>query len=746
MPISIPLPFSAPLGQAVPPGGARESALSGGQLGSSAGVGPEAVEKLDQAAAQLGRELGPLRLALGDALNALAHTHGYRELGFSSLSAYATERSGRPKRWIGESRSLAASLEDLATLRRQLMSGRIPWTRAEALAKIVERALAIHDITNPDAARALRPALELSWLFRGSGLTCRELSEQLGLQGGGAAPMAADKFRWLTLTIPSEDTAWFYAAARTFRRIADRTDLDAFVEALLAETQDTLFSRGPITGDDAGFDVCDRWRAQLARWRTQAEHACERARQPLPGVRPEAPRSASWPTPQQLRSWSALALNDHILTLAGRMHLNTAALGHCAEQLHRIQAWRRLGFASPGHHARDRVGVSWSSLKQKRALARRLVSLPRVAQALETGQLGSVAASLIARVATSKTERRWVERARQRTVKHLREEVTFVERVLCSRPGHRGLPPEPDVMRAELALRGAIVGGHPYPHSDSGHSVPDDTSEPDRSRQGVLEPGHPNQGASEQQHQHRIQIRNYSDGVGAGCSSHGSGLRPGHGPLRLDAWATSCSDVAACSSSATDRAVTHGQTSAPKNTDKSAKTACSRQTRPCTMEAAAPGRTRHPFITGDGLRIGRARLRVRVHESTRLLYRDVSRAFARQHPSRPLLRSLCQHFMAVWGPVLARKRKHKYEHIYERDGYACTSPVCDRHDVTPHHLKFRSRGGGDEPENLTSLCVWCHLEGVHGGRIRAEPKSDGIHWTIGRVAPIRVVDRDKVTS
>lgn len=164
------------------------------------------------------------------------------------------------------------------------------------------------------------------------------------------------------------------------------------------------------------------------------------------------------------------------------------------------------------------------------------------------------------------------------------------------------------------------------------------------------------------------------------------------------------------------------------------------------MEAAAPVRTRHSHITGDGLRVGRARLRLHVRESTALLYRDVSRAFVCQHPSRPLVRSLCQHFLAVWGPVVARKHRHKYGHIYKRDGYVCTSPVCDRRDVTPHHLKFRSRGGGDEPENLTSLCVWCHLEGVHGGRIRAEPRPDGIHWTIGRVAPIRVVDRDKLTS
>ncbi|HEU5073195.1 MAG TPA: HNH endonuclease [Polyangiaceae bacterium] len=137
------------------------------------------------------------------------------------------------------------------------------------------------------------------------------------------------------------------------------------------------------------------------------------------------------------------------------------------------------------------------------------------------------------------------------------------------------------------------------------------------------------------------------------------------------------------------------------------------------------------------------RIQLRLSECTVLLYREVARAFARQHPARRLLRSLCEHFLMVWNPVLTRQHKHKYDHIYQRDAYTCTSPVCERHDVTPHHLRFRSRGGGDEPENLTSLCVWCHLEGVHGGRIRAEPRANGIHWTIGRTAPMHVVDRDK---
>lgn len=714
---------------------------------------PAKLTQLDQLAAELGHELGPIRLAFGEALNALERRLGYHELGFSSLSAYATEHAGKPKRWVAESRALATSLEHLTTLRRQLLSGRLPWTRAELLAKLVERSLAIHDIANPDAARALLPALELSWLFRSSGLTCRELSEHLrSLSDGARSVLSADNWRLLTLTVPTEDTWWFHAAARTFRRVAERKDLDAFFEALLAETQNTLCGES-VTREDQRFDARERWRAQLDQWRTHAERLCERARDALvrPGRHAGRRHSSTWPASDELLTWSLPALNQHVIALARRLHINTVALGRCADQLHGVEAWRRLGFASPGHYARDRLGVSLSSLKQKRALARRLVVLPRLAHALEAGQLGSVAASLVARVATSKTEQRWVERARQRTVKHLREEVSFVERILRSRPGHPGWPPTPAVMRAELALRGSIVSGQP-----SSNPGPDAERNP------------PSAGrAHSRQQPYQKQIDEYAVGVSACCSPE----RPWHLPpsaneilLALAAVGPtapnpSCSGSGSCPQatcttcgpadptlSPLNPLTAAGQISVYENPANSTALTPQQRTYQCTADPTCMVRARHPRLTGDGLGIGRVRLRLRVREYTLLLYREVARAFAREHPTRRLLRGLCEHFLTVWNPVVARRHEHKYEHIFERDAYTCTSPVCGRHDLTPHHLKFRSKGGGDEPENLTSLCVWCHLEGVHGGRIRAEPQPDGIHWTIGRLAPSRVVDRDRVAT
>jgi hypothetical protein len=70
-----------------------------------------------------------------------------------------------------------------------------------------------------------------------------------------------------------------------------------------------------------------------------------------------------------------------------------------------------------------------------------------------------------------------------------------------------------------------------------------------------------------------------------------------------------------------------------------------------------------------------------------------------------------------------------YAPIYRRERYECASPTCERRDVTPHHLRFRSHGGGHEPSNVVALCSWCHLQGIHTlGAIRAEPPATRMRW------------------
>jgi len=45
--------------------------------------------------------------------------------------------------------------------------------------------------------------------------------------------------------------------------------------------------------------------------------------------------------------------------------------------------------------------------------------------------------------------------------------------------------------------------------------------------------------------------------------------------------------------------------------------------------------------------------------------------------------------------------------VLERDGWRCQ--VCGSMQcLQVHHLKFRSQSGGDEEQNLITLCAECH--------------------------------------
>lgn len=80
-----------------------------------------------------------------------------------------------------------------------------------------------------------------------------------------------------------------------------------------------------------------------------------------------------------------------------------------------------------------------------------------------------------------------------------------------------------------------------------------------------------------------------------------------------------------------------------------------------------------------------------------------------------------------------------YQQIYERERFRCASPVCTNRDLTPHHLIFQSRGGGEGDDNIVGLCIARHLELLHLGRLAAAPPAGHVRWTLGRT-PLLVID------
>jgi 5-methylcytosine-specific restriction endonuclease McrA len=45
--------------------------------------------------------------------------------------------------------------------------------------------------------------------------------------------------------------------------------------------------------------------------------------------------------------------------------------------------------------------------------------------------------------------------------------------------------------------------------------------------------------------------------------------------------------------------------------------------------------------------------------------------------------------------------------VLERDGWRCQA-CGNMQNLQVHHLKFRSKSGGDEEQNLITLCAECH--------------------------------------
>src|SRR6185436_13758499 len=236
--------------------------------GGSAPERFESIELLDAQLVSMTRQEAGARLRLGQVLELMQRKACCFELGFSSLAAYALERCERSARWVEVACCLARRLELLPLLRRALATGCISWSKAELLARVAQ------------------PESEPYWLELAQRHTLRELrrevSEALDSTAAEDAEGAPTEEReatgLLTCTLDRED-AWLLEATRALLDQFGTRGAEAQVEALLAEGQGSLLAALPAGAMDLealeSGEAQQRWREQLASWRTEAEERCE---------------------------------------------------------------------------------------------------------------------------------------------------------------------------------------------------------------------------------------------------------------------------------------------------------------------------------------------------------------------------------------------------------------------------------------------------------------------------------------
>jgi len=99
-------------------------------------------------------------------------------------------------------------------------------------------------------------------------------------------------------------------------------------------------------------------------------------------------------------------------------------------------------------------------------------------------------------------------------------------------------------------------------------------------------------------------------------------------------------------------------------------------------------------------------------------------------------------FRKTWEVTGDAESQRNY-HIYERDGWRCRVPGCSsRRNLNAHHIFYRAQGGGDEWDNLVTVCATHHQQGFHASRLRCHALPDGLFaWELGRRLDGRPLER-----
>ena len=420
-----------------------------------------------EAALYLDRLLRPLAFASGSIDRALAlrlrrfrEGHDYRRLGCARFADYAREHLGMAVRTAQEMVRLGAGLERLPLLDAALAAGRVTWTGALQVVRVAG------------------PEDEAQWVSLAEQLSVRELQKKVAealaaaadsgpgkpvqpeepIKDEGAARDAEDDDPLQRLSVPC---AW--SVARLWHAAIELCEIvvcgpmaeGEAPEYVLAE----LLSSLPPVPDDG---VAPHRPPPPVVRRMGLEFYWSRGQRPVAPLAEEL-GSRVLPAEEHRRIEKLLDLAEGEIpedpleldrSLKALIRARTELELDLARLLRNFRACglaRHIGFRTFKDYVAERLGISVDRARFLVRLDNRLIHFPEVRRAVRGGQIGTVAALLVCRIAKpERTEKAWIERARKRTVVRLKKEVEWAERETGKSWCGGIMPPPPGRLPAEL--------------------------------------------------------------------------------------------------------------------------------------------------------------------------------------------------------------------------------------------------------------------------------------------------------
>jgi hypothetical protein len=389
----------------------------------------DAVLEGDAIAVQLRRALDRVALPLARAASAFVVHRGWVPFGHARLEDHSRERFDRSSRWVRDLAALGSVLATMPALGEALVGsdGGRPIGRVAAL--VVARVASSQSVG--------------SWIDLARSVTVRELKaaaskardaqscwppprEDQPRPGSSNLDLDAlnnedDQANRLVRFLVPEQTLTLHLAVS-----GQEVTVTSFVEALVAEG-----FAGPSPPD------ADSIALRPAPDEAAVEEALARATRNWADLEesPDESIAVAAACLRRLESCFEHAgrggpaeLDLQLRTLIGLEDEVERHLGTVMRDLSERGGWSRLMFRGAGHYAEQRLGLARRTAQNRAMLSRALRRFPRLRAAYERGDVGLEAALLVVRMLRSApavdraTEEAWVERARECTVKRLRDE------------------------------------------------------------------------------------------------------------------------------------------------------------------------------------------------------------------------------------------------------------------------------------------------------------------------------------